>query len=42
MGQLLVNCIKIALDKCKGQCRQTRFSSSKVGSSPAEDITVYC
>lgn len=41
-GQLLVNYIKIALDKRKGQRRQTRFSSSKVESSPAEDITVYC
>lgn len=42
MGQPLVNYIKIASDKCKGQCGQTRFSCSKVGSSPSEDITVYC
>ena len=42
MGQPLVNYIKIASDKCKGQRRQTRFSCSKVESSPSEDITVYC
>lgn len=42
MDQPLVNYIKIASDKCKGQCRQTRFSYSKVESSPSEDITVYC
>lgn len=37
-----LNCMKITLDKCKGQCRQTRFSYSKVESSPSEDIRVYC
>lgn len=42
MGQPLVNYIKIASDKRKGQCRQTRFSCSKTESSPSEDITVYC
>lgn len=42
MGQPLVNYIKIASDKCKGQCGQTIFSYSKIESSPSEDITLYC
>lgn len=41
MGQPLVSYTKIASDKCKGQCTQTRFSYSKVESSPSEEITVY-
>lgn len=41
MGQPL-NYVKITSDKCKGHCRQTRFSYSKVESSPSADIRVYC